>query len=227
MENSAEKRGVVGATLCLTGAVIINQLKVTPLVATLGTWMAYRGVALVVIGGTVANLPASFLQFGRVELFGIPITIIYMLVIIVAGILLVKYVSFFHNAYYIGSNKVSARLAGINTQRFIYVSYIITGVVAAFAGLVLAARLGSASQNAGDGLEFRNVVGLLVGGISMEGGEGKLLGAVLGILMMQIVNNAIVLLYLNPSYTKVITGSVLVLAIALDQFNKQQKLRGK
>jgi ribose transport system permease protein len=218
---------VLGGLLGFLNAVIINKLKVTPLVATLGTWMAYRGIALVVIGGTVANLPPDFTNFGRVEPLGIPITIIYMVVIVLAGILAIKYISFFHNAYYIGSNKTSARLAGINNEKFIYVSYTITGIIAAFAGLVLAARLGSASQNAGEGLEFRNVVGLLVGGISMDGGEGTLVGAVMGVIMMQIVNNAIVLLYLNPSYTKVITGAILVLAVALDQFNKQKKLRGK
>ena len=218
---------VLGGLLGFLNAVIINKLKVTPLVATLGTWMAYRGIALVVIGGTVANLPEDFTSFGRIEPLGVPITIIYMIVIVLAGILAIKYLSFFHNAYYIGSNKISARLAGINNEKFIYVSYTITGVIAAFAGLVLAARLGSASQNAGEGLEFRDVVGLLVGGISMDGGEGTLIGAVLGVIMMQIVNNAIVLLYLNPSYTKVITGAILVLAVALDQFNRQKKMRGK
>ena len=217
----------LGAVGGLLNAVIINKLKVTPLVATLGTWLAYRGIALVVIGGTVANLPQNFMAFGRAEPLGIPITILYMVAVIVLGILLMKYSSFFHNAYYIGSNKTSSRLAGINNEKFIYISYTITGMVAAFAGLVLAARLGSASQNAGEGLEFRNDVGLLVGGISMDGGEGKLIGAVLGVVMMQIVNNAIVLLYLNPSYTKVITGTILVLAVALDQFQKQRKLRGK
>ena len=217
----------LGGFLGFLNAVIINKLKVTPLVATLGTWMAYRGIALVVIGGTVANLPSDFTSFGRVEPLGIPVTILYMIAIVIAGILLIKYSGFFHNAYYIGSNKTSARLAGINNERFIYISYTITGVVAAFAGLVLAARLGSASQNAGEGLEFRNVVGLLVGGVSMDGGEGTLIGAVMGVIMMQIVNNAIVLLYLNPSYTKVITGSILVLAVALDQFNKQKKMRAK
>lgn len=217
----------LGAVLGFLNGVIINLLKVTPLVATLGTWMAYRGIALVVIGGTVANLPASFAKFGRVEPLGIPITIIYMVAIIVAGILIIKYSSFFHNAYYIGSSKASSRLAGINNERFIYISFTITGIIAAFAGLVLAARLGSASQNAGEGLEFRNVVGLLVGGVSMDGGEGTLIGAVMGVIMMQIVNNAIVLLYLNPSYTKVITGVILILAIALDQFNKQKRMRAK
>lgn len=217
----------LGGLLGFLNAVIINKLKVTPLVATLGTWMAYRGIALVVIGGTVANLPEDFTNFGRIEPLGIPITIIYMIVIALAGILAIKYLSFFHNSYYIGSNKTSARLAGINNEKFIYVSFIITGVISAFAGLVLAARLGSASQNAGEGLEFRDVVGLLVGGISMDGGEGTLIGAVLGVIMMQIVNNSIVLLYLNPSFTKVITGAILVLAVALDQFNKQKKMRGK
>lgn len=218
---------MLGGLLGFINAIIINKLKVTPLVATLGTWMAYRGIALVVIGGAVANLPKNFTAFGRVEPLGIPITIIYMTVIVLLGIFAIKYISFFHNAYYIGSNKASARLAGINSRKFIYISYFITGMVAAFAGLVLAARLGSVSQNAGEGIEFRNVVGLLVGGISMDGGEGTLVGAVLGVVLMQIVNNAIVLLYLNPSFTKVITGSILVLAVALDQFNKQKKTLGK
>lgn len=217
----------LGGLLGFLNALIINKLRVTPLVATLGTWMAYRGAALVVIGGTVANLPPAFTAFGRAEPLGVPITILYMVLIVLAGILLIKYFSFFHNAYYIGSNQTSARLAGINTERFVYVTYVITGIVAAFAGLVLAARLGSASQNAGEGLEFRNVVGLLVGGISMDGGEGKLAGAVMGIILMQIVNNAIVLLYLNPSYTKLITGAILVLAVALDQFNKQKRQRAQ
>lgn len=218
---------VTGGFLGFINAIVINKLKVTPLVATLGTWMAYRGIALVVIGGTIANLPPSFTRFGRIEPLGVPVTIIYMFTIVIAGILLIKYSSFFHNSYYIGSNKDSARLAGINNERFIYVSYTITGIISAFAGLVLAARLGSVSQNAGEGLEFRNVVGLLVGGISMDGGSGTIPGAVLGVIMMQIVNNAIVLLYLNPSYTQVITGTILVLAVALDQFSQAKKQRGK
>ena len=215
----------LGGAAGLVNALIINKLKVTPLVATLGTWMAVRGTAHVVIGGAVGNLPSGFLTFGRAEPFGIPVTIVYMVIIVIVGMLLIKYVNFFHNAYYIGSNKVSAKLAGINIEKFIYVSYVTTGMVAAFAGMVLAARLGSVSQNAGDGLEFRNVVGLLVGGISMSGGEGKLMGAVMGIFLMQLVNNAIVLLFLNPSYTRVITGSILVLAVAIDQFNQHRKSR--
>lgn len=217
-----------GCLLGLLNAVIINKLKVTPLVATLGTWMAYRGAALVIIGGsTLANFDESFLIIGRATFFGIPISILYMVIIVAMGLFLIKYIRFFNNAYFIGSNNTSARLAGINTRKFTYVAYTLTGLIAAFAGLTLTARLGSTSQNAGEGLEFRNIVGLLIGGISMDGGEGSIWGAVLGVLLMQLVNNAIVLLYLNPSYTKLITGSILVLAVALDQFGKQRRVRSK
>ena len=89
----------------------------------------------------------------------------------------------------------------------------------------MAARLGSVSQNAGTGLEFRIVVGLLVGGISMNGGEGNLVGMVLGVLLMQIVGNAIVLLYQHPSFTQVINGFILIAAIGVDMMLKQKKIK--
>ena len=144
---------VLGATLGLVNAVFVEKLKITPLVATLGTWMAYKGLALVIAGGrTIGDFPEEFTMLGRMEPFGIPISIIYMLLAIVAGVLVMKYVRFFNNAYYLGANRESARLAGINVPRFTYASFAITGMMAAFAGLVLAARLGAASQQAGDGL---------------------------------------------------------------------------
>lgn len=215
---------VLGAFLGFVNAAIIEVLHVTPLVTTLGTWMAYKGLSLVIAGGrTIGDFPAAFTKVGRGELLGIPLPVIYMVVVVVAGVLAMRYIPFFHNAYYIGSNPESARLAGIDTKRFTYVSFMLTGTLAAFAGVVLAARLGAASQQAGDGLEFRNVVGLLIGGISMNGGVGTILGAVLGVGLMQMVNNAIVLLHLNVSYTKVITGSILVLAVAVDQLSRGRR----
>ena len=89
--------------------------------------------------------------------------------------------------------------------------------------MTLAARLGSVSQNSGNGLEFRNVVALLIGGVSMDGGEGTLIGTVLGVTIMQIVSNSLVLLNINASYTQIIQGALLVLAVAVDQFNKRRK----
>ena len=217
---------VSGIILGLMNGININKLKLTPLVATLGTWMAYRGIAQVILGGgTLSRFPDNFLILGRATVFGIPITIIYMFIIVVFGIFALRYINFFHNAYFIGSNKLSATLAGINREKFTYITYAITGLIAAFAGIIMAARLGSATQNAGNGLEFRIVVGILVGGISMDGGEGSLIGMFLGVLLMQLVGNAIVLLYLNPSYTQVINGFILIAAIAVDMLIKQKKTR--
>ncbi len=215
-----------GFLLGALNGFIINKLGLTPLVATMGTWMAYRGAALVLLGGgTLSSFPEAFLQLGRIEIFGIPITILYMVVVILVGALLLKYSNFFHNAYYIGSNKSSAKLAGINVERFTVITYAITGTISAFAGIILSARLGSCSQNAGESLEFRNVVALLVGGISMDGGVGSVLGAVLGVILMQMVSNAITLLYLNTSYTKVINGCILILAVGIDMLLKKKKAK--
>jgi len=216
----------LGAVLGLVNAVLVDAFRITALVATLGTWMAYKGLALIVAGGqTIGNFPADFTVFGRLEPLGIPISIIYMAVVILAGMFVMKYVRFFNNAYFIGSNGESAHLAGINRGLFTYGSFMLTGVLSAFAGVVLAARLGAASQQAGDGLEFRDVVGLLIGGISMDGGVGSILGAVLGVTLMQLVNNAIVLLHLNVSYTKVITGGILILAVAVDKLTRTRRRR--
>lgn len=213
-----------GALLGAFNAVIVCQLKLTPLVATLGTWMAYQGIALVLLcGGTLSRFPDSFLILGRATVFGIPITIVYMVIIMMVGLFALRYIPFFHNAYFIGSNKHSATLAGIDWVKFTYVMYTITGLTAAFAGIILAARLGSSSQNAGSGLEFRIVVALLVGGVSMDGGEGNLRGVILGVILMQLVSNAIILLYLNPSYTQAINGFILIFSVAVDMLSKQKK----
>lgn len=215
-----------GFALGALNGVIVNKLGLTPLVATMGTWMAYRGAGLVLLGGgTLSSFPESFLNLGRATVGGVPITIIYMVVIVVVGMLVLKYSNFFHNAYFIGSNKASAKLAGINVERFTVITYAITGTVAAFAGIILSARLGSCSQNAGESLEFRNVVGLLVGGISMDGGVGSVLGAVMGVILMQLVGNAITLLYLNSSYTKVINGCILIFAVGIDMLIKKRKAK--
>ena len=115
-------------------------------------------------------------------------------------------------------------MAGINVEKFTTITYAITGAVAAFAGIILSARLGSCSQNAGESLEFRNVVALLVGGVSMDGGVGNISGAVLGVILMQMVGNAITLLYLNTSYTKVINGCILILAVGLDILINKKKI---
>lgn len=216
---------VCGTLFGVLNGLIINKFQITPLVATLGTWMAYRGLALVISSGaTIANLPSAFKNFGRGEFIGIPLPIVYMVIAVILGIFALKYLNFFNQAYYIGGNKASARLAGMDTDKFNYISYGLTGLMSAFAGLVLAARLGAVSQSAGSGLEFRNVVALLIGGVSMDGGEGTIIGAVLGVTLMQIVNNSLVLLRINPSWTQVITGSILVFSIAIDKASRRKKL---
>jgi ribose/xylose/arabinose/galactoside ABC-type transport system permease subunit len=216
--------GVVIYSLILGAGTVVDHYK--SIGREMDGLLLFRGIALVLAGNTsVGNMPAAFKYLGRAEIMGIPASIVYMCIIIIIGGFLLNKVNFFNQAYFIGSNKESAKLAGIDVEKFIYVSYAITGAVAAFAGMTLASRLGSANQNAGAGLEFRNVVALLVGGVSFDGGEGNILGVVVGVLFMQIVNNALVLLNINPNYTQIIIGFILIISVALDQANKSRKLK--
>ena len=110
-----------------------------------------------------------------------------MLIVAVVAALLLKYVSFFHQAYFIGSNPESARLSGINVTKFVYVLYMIIGFFAALAGILATSRYGSAPASLGQGVEFRVISALLIGGVSLSGGEGSILGTFLGILLMALI----------------------------------------
>jgi ribose/xylose/arabinose/galactoside ABC-type transport system permease subunit len=217
--------GLLGGTLLgLINGLIVTRLKLLPFVATIGTWMAYKALDLVISNGkTAASLPIAFKSLAQGTTFGLPNTVVVMLIVVIIGLFLIRKIDFFHKAYYIGGNKKSAELAGINVKRFTVIMYMITGFAAGLAGILLAGRLGNADSLAGQGTEFRLVVALLIGGISFDGGEGTLIGAVLGIILMGIVQNAMVMLSINPYWTEFFTGSILIAAVALDAYNKARR----
>lgn len=216
----------VGMLAGLFNGVVIARVKMPPMVATIGTWMAYRGFTLVIADGkTAASLPKGFKAIGQGSVLGISTTVFVMVVVILLGWFALNKINFFHNAYYIGGNKESARLAGINVNKFIIVMYVILGFMSAMAGILLASRLGNANVLSGTGLEFRLVVAMLIGGISFDGGEGSLVGGVLGVVMMGIVQNALVMLSINPYWTNAVIGIILIFAVGIDCLNKQRKSR--
>lgn len=197
--------GILIALVCgafcgfLMGAAV-NKLKVPAFVATLGGMYAYRGIAMVLCGAnTVGGFDKAFLNLGRFTVAGIRAPILYAAIVVLVGMFASKYVNFFHNAYYIGSNQSSAILAGINAKKYIYISYSLTGLFCGIAGVVLAARVGSVSVATTTDLHFKNIVGLMVGGVSGGGGTGSIIGGVLGILFMQLIDNALVQLYVDPN----------------------------
>lgn len=218
---------LAGIVLGMVNGFLIIKLKIIPIVVTMGTWMAYKGFGLIITQGrTMANFPAEFNAIGQTwNLFGIPFIIVVMIVCVIIGALLLKYSRFFRQTFFIGSNKHSAELAGIKVDRFIVTAYGISGLMSAMAGTLLISRLGSAPASLGQGLEFRVVTGLLIGGISFFGGEGTILGTVLGVLLMGIITNALAILGITTYLQTVIIGFILIASVGIDEANKRRKER--
>ena len=215
----------VGVAIGALNAFCIVQLKVVPMIATMGTWMAFKGAGLMIINSsTLSNFPASFKAIVQDwNLFGVSTLIVVMLIVAVVAALLLKYVSFFHQAYFIGSNPESARLSGINVTKFVYVLYMIIGFFAALAGILATSRYGSAPASLGQGVEFRVISALLIGGVSLSGGEGSILGTFLGILLMALSSKALTLFAIDSNLQNVLIGSIMVISVAINEANRRRQ----
>ena len=195
------------------------------MIVTMGTWMSFKGVGLMIINSsTLSNFPVAFkaiVQDGKV--LGIPTLIFVMFVATIIAMILLKYVTFFHQAYFIGSNKESAKLAGINVNKFVYVMYILIGLAAAVAGVLSISRYGSAPASLGQGVEFRIISALLIGGVSLNGGEGSVLGTFLGVLLMALIANALTLFAIDTNLQNVLIGAIMVISVAVDEANRRRQ----
>jgi ribose transport system permease protein len=132
---------------------------------------------------------------------------------------------FFRQNYYIGGNEKAARLSGIPVDKMKILSYTLTGLLAGIAGIVMTARLGSASVTAGSGLELRVITAVIIGGASLQGGEGTVVGAFLGSLLMALITNALTLLGVDVYWQTFVIGATLLVAVLIDRLGKLRKER--
>ena len=216
-----------GTLLGSINGILVVKIKVLPIVVTMGTWMAYKGLGLIMVGNrALSGMPSSFKAIAqRWNFFGLPTIIFLMLIIMILGMFALKYIKFFHESFFIGGNIESAKLAGINVNRFIIIAYMINGFLAAFAGILMLSRIGSAPSTMGQGLEFQVITALLIGGVSFSGGEGSILGAFLGCFLMGMISNALSIFGINANMQQVIIGTILVFAVAMDESNRRRKER--
>jgi ribose transport system permease protein len=207
----------IGLAIGVLNGAIVTGLRVNPLIATLGTMSMARGAALVLTEGfSISNLPKSFGLFGKVEFFGMPLMFWTMLLIVAAGDLALRHLAMLRELYFIGGNEQAARLSGIPVARTRIIAFAITGGLAAVAGCLLASRLGSGTPTAGAALELQVLAATVIGGASLRGGEGTVLGAFLGVVFVALINNAMTMLSVSIYWQMVVTGAVLVVAVATD-----------
>jgi ribose transport system permease protein len=208
----------------LLNGSLVAKLKINPFITTLGTMITIRGLLLILAEGrAVLNLPKTFTVVGQGRLFGIQYPIFILLILVVGGDLLLRNSRFFRQSYYIGGNENAARLSGINVDLVKIFNYCLVAVLAGTAGLMITARFGSSSLTVGTGIELRVITACIIGGASLSGGEGSVLGAFLGALFMGMLANALNLLGVDVYYQSFVTGLILILAVVFDVLNERRK----
>jgi ribose/xylose/arabinose/galactoside ABC-type transport system permease subunit len=224
--------GVAGLMIALaTGALVgalngfgIAWLRLVPFIVTLAMMAMGRGLTLAISDGrTKFDFPTVFTAFGAKTVAGLPAPMIVMLAVFVIGHVLLRKTEFGHQVFAVGGNKEAARLAGIPVNRVIFLTYMLAGVTAAIAGIVLAGRLNSALPSAANGLELQVIAGVVIGGTSLAGGRGSIVGTFIGVVLIGVINVGLSLLGVNPFWTQFIQGGVILAAVLLDALSQRRK----
>jgi ribose transport system permease protein len=215
---------LLGAFIGLANGLIVTRLGVNPLVATLGTMSVARGIALVLTEGfSVSNLPAAFGYIGSTNWLGLPVIVWITLVLVVLGDLALRHARYLRQAYYIGGNEKAARLSGFPVDFVRCTAYVLTALLAALAGILLASRLMSGTPTGGAALELQVLAAAVIGGASLRGGEGTVLGSFFGVIFVALINNAMTMLEVSIYWQMIVTGCVLIAAVAIDMLLRRRR----
>ena len=215
---------LIGLAVGLINGALVVLLEVPSFIATLGTMYAVRGAAWVITGGNSISrgLTKSFTVLGRGYIGPVPISIIITAVVFAVFYFIQKKTLLGKYAYAIGGNRRTALLSGIGVKRIGVILYVLVGGLAAFAGTMLSSRLGVGNASVGDGFEFDVVVAVILGGTSLDGGEGSVFGTLIGALIVGFIANGLNLLGVHSFYQDIVKGVVLVGAVFLDRFLKKR-----
>lgn len=211
---------LIGAALGAINGIIIAKGKVAPFIATLATMTIYRGATLMFTDGRpVSNLGDStfFQMLGGGYFFGIPMPAITMMISFVILYLILKKTTFGRRVYAVGGNEEASILSGIKVDRIKIYVYSLTGFLAAVAGVILTSRLNSAQPTAGTMYELDAIAAVVLGGTSLTGGKGWIVGTLIGALIIGVLNNGLNLLGVSSFFQQVVKGSVILLAVLLDR----------
>lgn len=211
---------LLGAILGAVNGVIIAKGKVAPFIATLATMTIYRGLTLVYTEGKpISGLgdSLSFQLLGKGYFFGIPVPIVTMLLTFGVLYFILKKTTFGRRVYAVGGNEEASKLSGIRVDRIKIYVYALTGFLAALASLILTSRLNSAQPTAGNMFELDAIAAVVLGGTSLTGGRGWIVGTVIGALIIGVLNNGLNLIGVSSFFQQVVKGAVILIAVLLDR----------
>lgn len=202
----------------------ITRFKVPPFVATLAMLTIARGLTMLWTGGfPITGLGDQMAFIGTGWFLGIPMPVWISAVVVLMAVMLTKKTKLGRHIYAIGGNETAARLAGLKIKKVKMIVYSIAGALSAVGGIIVTSRLDSAQPNAGFGFELDSIAAVVIGGTSLSGGKGTIMGTVQGALIIGILNNGLVLLDVSPFWQQVIKGFVILLAVVIEKFNSKEE----
>ncbi len=209
---------IVGAL----NALLVLKLGVPSIIATLGMQYISKGVVFVVSKGTpYYPFPKSFNSLGQSRAFGIPISVYIAIVFVVVFYFIFKHTTYGRKVCAIGGNYEAARLSGIKVKRMTASVYVLVAVLAGFVGILMASRMGSSAANTGEGKEMLIIAAVVIGGTSLKGGIGSMIGTVLGVTLMEVLTNALVIVRVSAYWQNVLIGLMMVFAVSSDYFRRK------
>src|SRR4051812_8043796 len=209
----------VGLAAGTFNGILITFGRVNPVIATLATFSAFRGAALLVVNGnSVGVTNTSFNYIGSGRIVGIPVPFVIYLGVAALFFVALRYTDIGRNVYAMGGNPTAARLAGINLTRYVIGCYVAAGLAAALAGIMLTARTGSGQPTSGSqGLELQSITAAALGGVSLRGGKGTISGTILAVLLLGVLQNGLTILNVNSFWQDIAQGFLLVVAVVIQQ----------
>ena len=215
---------IAGALVGYINGLLVSILNIPALIATLATQNIFYGVAYLICGGqTISGFTKAFKVFGQGYVGPIPVPVIFMVAFFVLGGFILKKTYFGRSFYALGGNAEAAKLSGINVERTKRMVYMLSGLFAGIAGIIMLSRVNSGQANTGNGFEFDVITAIVLGGISVAGGAGRLYNAIVGVLIIGMLNNGLVLINMSEYWQMIIKGVILAIAVGIDCVQKKNK----
>ena len=215
---------IAGAMVGFFNGLLVTKFKIASFIATLGTLYIARSIAQIIAQGKpISNLPQEFIDIGDFQIMGLPWYFLLMIVVVVILQYLLKSHKSMAKLFYIGTNEKAAQMVGIDSEKIKWILFVVCAVIAAIAGIILTAKAYSASPIAFFRMEMRYIAAAVVGGASISGGQGSIVGGILGFTLIVLIGNAMTLIGISPYWEGVIFGTVLAIAAISDALSQRKK----
>ncbi len=214
---------LVALAVGLLNGFLITRFKLQDFIATLGVMTMVEGIALLVTDGLpISGIPEEMFMFGNGDIGNFPIAILVLVAVVIISYVLLNHTPLGRNIMALGGNKEAARVSGINVNKTKILATAFSGLCCGIAGMVMIGRLNSANALMGTSFELNSIAAVVLGGTSINGGSGSIIGTVIGVITMGILSNGLDLLAVTAFWQKVILGIVIILVVTLDTFRRER-----